>query len=70
MQPGKRIRLASWFRGGRAFLLAIDQAIPRGLHPALLGNPGRWAHGPWDAAVVHTGHVKAHSEAFAGGRRG
>ena len=68
MGTGKVLRLASWLKGKRTFVLAIDQTIPHGIHPSLLGKMDRWNSGPWDALVVHAGIVKAYTEDFAGGK--
>lgn len=67
MQIGKKIRLSQWFHGGKTFLLAIDQAIPRGVYPQIKPGMRIWSDrdNPWDALVVHQGHVMAYEDLFA-----
>ena len=67
MNTGKRIRLSRWLFQGRSFVLAVDQMIPRGIKPQLLGEMSRWTRGPWDALVVHPGTVGIFARDFAGG---
>lgn len=67
MNTGKQLRMASWLKNGRSFILAVDQMIPRGIAAPLLGGMPPWTHGPWDGLVVHPGMVKAYADDFAGG---
>lgn len=68
MQIGKKVRMSKWFHGGRTFILAIDQAIPRGVYPQIRPGMSTWTNqnSPWDALVVHQGHVMAYEDLFAG----
>lgn len=67
---GKQLRLASWLRNERTLLVALDQLLPRGLHPAL-GDPGpllAWlAAGAVDGLVLHAGIAVQYSSRLAGG---
>ena len=67
---GKQLRLASWLRKGRTVLVALDQLVPRGLHPAL-ADPGpllAWlAAGAVDGLVLHAGIAAQYSSRLAGG---
>ena len=66
MQIGKRARMAKWFHNGKSFIMAIDQAIPRGIYPQIKPGMKTWSdiNSPWDALVVHQGHVMANEELF------
>lgn len=67
---GKQLRLASWLRNRRTLLVAFDQLVPRGLHPAL-ADPGPLltsvAAGPADGLVLHAGIATQYSSRLAGG---
>lgn len=69
MQIGKRIRLSKWFHDGRSFILAIDQAVPRGVHPNIKPGMAMWADekSPWDVIMLHQGQMKANEDLFANG---
>jgi fructose-bisphosphate aldolase/2-amino-3,7-dideoxy-D-threo-hept-6-ulosonate synthase len=58
MSVGKQIRLSSWMKNGRSFLIAFDEIIPRGYHAALV-DPAHWidwlTNGPADGLVLHAG---------------
>lgn len=66
MQIGKKVRLSKWFHEGRSFIMAIDQAIPRGVYPQIKPGMQKWSNinSPWDALVVHQGHVMANEALF------
>lgn len=66
---GKTIRLASWLRNGRTVLVALDQVIPRGLHPAV-ADPGQlleWLAAQVDGLVLHAGLATRHASRLMGG---
>ena len=69
MQIGKRIRLSQWFHDGRSFVLAIDQAVPRGVYPQIKPGMAMWADekSPWDVLLLHQGQMKANEDLFANG---
>ncbi len=66
MQFGKKARLAKWFDGDRAFILAIDQGIPRGIAPQIQKNMAMWSNidSPWNALLLQQGQVLANEELF------
>lgn len=70
MQTGKLIRLGQFTsQQNRAFLVAADTTIPRGLHPAMM-DPiaalGRIAHLPCDGILLHSGLAKLAAPVLAG----
>ncbi len=69
MQIGKRVRLSKWFHEGRSFILAIDQAVPRGVYPQIRPGMKTWINqdSPWDALLIHQGHLMANEELFTSG---
>lgn len=70
MHPGKIIRLGEWLRGGRAFLAALDEVIPRGLESAApLPETLKWlAAAGIDGVVLHAG-TAAQSASLLAARR-
>jgi len=69
MSLGKKIRLSSWLKNGRTFLVALDEVVPQGLTAATeqLENELLWlVKSPVDAIVLHPGiavrfgHIFAH----------
>ena len=58
MSIGKKIRLVSWFRNERTFLVALDESIPRGLleFPWQIKDELEWLKNtPVDGLVLHPG---------------
>jgi len=70
MQAGKLVRLREFVsEQNRSFIIAIDQVIPRGLHPALqdpLALLTTLAQVPCDALLLHSGLVKLAAPILAG----
>jgi DhnA family fructose-bisphosphate aldolase class Ia len=67
MEPGKRIRLGAWLRGGRTFLAALDEVIPRGLaaaEPPAAALAWLAAAGV-DGVVLHAGVAHRHADLLA-----
>lgn len=69
---GKQIRLRQFTdEKQRCFILAIDQVIPQGLHPAI-SQPVRvleqLANANFDAFLLHAGIVKLAGHVLAGGK--
>jgi fructose-bisphosphate aldolase/2-amino-3,7-dideoxy-D-threo-hept-6-ulosonate synthase len=67
MNPGKTIRLGAWLRGGRTFLAALDEVIPRGIEAAAaLPETLAWLGAAGvDGVVLHAGMASRYAGLLA-----